>query len=235
MKVATTAIEGEWYRLIPSRFPPVNVYERLGSPALTAGAQRLENLTNPRLASKRRLMDSPALGHISPYRVQNWNHAPFAYLNPEGTHWLDAAFGALDLSKDPETALVVAIERREVFLTRTHEPPIDLDMRLLMTQVVGEFADFEEHEPVASSEVRRAIGRSIHQSGLAGILYRRADACRGRCLSVFRGDVLGQSIQSTHYKFVWDGRSINSVYDFTSGETYRPDDIRATAAERWAA
>jgi hypothetical protein len=235
MEAATISIEEEWYRLIPSRFPPVNVYERLGSASLIAAAQRLEDLTNPRLAAKRRLMESPALGQISPYRVQNWNHAPFAYLNPEGTHWLSPAFGALDLAKDPETALIIAIERREAFLKRTHEKAIDLDMRLLMTEVAGKFANLENHQPISSAEERRAIGQKVYLSGSAGILYRRADACSGRCVSVFRGDVLGKSTQSTHYKFVWDGKSITSVYNFTTGDTFRPGEIRAVAAERWAA
>ncbi|MFN3725441.1 MAG: RES family NAD+ phosphorylase [Allosphingosinicella sp.] len=228
-------ISDRFYRLIPSRFPPVDLYERFGSPALVAGAQRLEGITNPRLASRQRIMTGPQAGTVNPNRLQNWNHAPFAYRNPEGTYWLDPAYGALDLAADEETALAIAVQRREQFLRRTSEPAIDLDMRLLITPVEGDFVDFEEDEPAVEEIERRRLGRVLYEEGVSGILHRRSGLCNARFLSVFKGRVLGASVQATHYRFVWDGSSIRSVYDFGSEQKSTPDSILAAVAQRWAA
>jgi hypothetical protein len=130
----------DWYRLIPSRFPPVDVYERL-APELRAVAQETEALTNPRLAAKARLTGGPASVDENSPRLQNWNHAPFAYTNPEGSYLLSPVHGVMEVAGSEEAALAIAIRRREIFLGRTTELALDLDMRLLSTRIAGEFAD----------------------------------------------------------------------------------------------
>ena len=51
----TCEIDEDYHRLIPSRFPPVPLYARLGSPEIQAAAEALEVRTNPRLQEKERL------------------------------------------------------------------------------------------------------------------------------------------------------------------------------------
>lgn len=215
----------DWYRLIPSRFPPVDVYARL-APALREAALELENLTNPRLQAKERLTGGPAAVDANSPRLQNWNHAPFAYRNPEGSYLLDAVHGAMELAGTVEAALAIAIRRREIFLSRTDEKPMDLDMRLLATPVKGHFVDLRSSLPLDATEaVRRELGRKLFDAGEPGALFHRPERPSDVFLAVFDAAPLGRSVQSTHYRFVWDGTAIASVYDFSTAEEIKRSDL----------
>ena len=227
MEFPSVRLTGRWSRLIPSRFPPVDVYERLGDARLRAAAVRIEGLTNPRLASKARI--EAAAGSCS-HRTQNWNHAPFAYRNPEGSLLLDPARPALELLRTVEEALAYFLVRREAFLGRTDEPPTHLDMRLLRTPVEGDFVDLTRLSPDELGRRGRAIGRSLYDAGASGALFDHPSHGGARTLSVFDGSVLGHTDQATHYRFAWDGARIKSVYDFGSGTEILRNDVVPTGA-----
>ena len=234
MTFQTISLKGPHYRLIPSRFPPIDVYERLGAPVLGAAAKRLEALTNPRLAALGRQEATPnGDGASRSPRYQNWNHAPFAYKGPEGSWLLPPAYGALELALDEPSALLLALVRREAFLARTGEPAIALDMRMLVTEVDGEFADLR-CEPPASREERWALGEQLRKGGVVGALHARVEVPGGVFLSVFDGGVLGGSTQAAHYRFSWNGERIRDVYDF-AGHTIEPRQLMREVAERRAA
>jgi hypothetical protein len=71
------AFEGELFRLIPSRFPPVAVYEGLVANDRFAHLIEVENATNPRLQSEQRLR--AAYPDPAEPKLQNWNLAQFKY------------------------------------------------------------------------------------------------------------------------------------------------------------
>ena len=102
----------------PIAVPPRRVYQRL-APALRAAAPDIEALTNPRLAAKARLSGGPASVDENSPRLQNWNHAPFAYTNPEGSYLLGPVHGVMEVAGSVAAALAIAIRRRETFLERT--------------------------------------------------------------------------------------------------------------------
>jgi hypothetical protein len=224
-----------WYRLIPSRFPPVDVYARL-SPVLREAAPEIEALTNPRLAAKERLAGSPAEIDTASPRLQNWNHAPFAYRNPEGSYLLSAIHGVMELACTVEAALAIAIRRREIFLGRTAESAMDLDMRLLVTPVRGDFANLAVSLALDASETTRwGIGQQLLDQGFLGVVFGRPERPRDLFLSVFDAAPLGRSVQSTHYRFVWDGKVIKSVYDFSTGKEIKRSELLAESNGREAA
>jgi len=224
----------DWYRLIPSRFPPVDVYERL-APAVRAAAPDIEALTNPRLASKTRLTGGNArVDEMSP-RLQNWNHAPFAYRNPEGSYFLGPLYGVMELAGSVEAALAIAICRRETFLSRTSEPPMDLDMRLLSTPIRGEFVDLMSVAADMTQAARWVIGQQLLDKGAAGAVFRRAERPDAQFLAVFDPASVERSVQGTHYRFVWDGTVIKSIYDFSTGEKIMRGDLLRGSPGREAA
>ena len=103
--------KGFGYLLIPSRFPSVEVYRGLVANDRFDALYESEARTNPRLLSKEQLLVSFG-GEGSP-RLQNWNHAPFRYINPEGSRFFPSTLPALELASDPQTALARAVRRRE--------------------------------------------------------------------------------------------------------------------------
>lgn len=217
-------IDEVWLRLIPSRFPPVDVYQRIAAPENWDELHAIEVMTNPRVRERQWLtgLNRVDLGSA---RFQNWNHAPFAYLNPEGSWLLDPFFGVLELSDCLQTALAASIRKRELFLSRTSEPPLDLDMRVLGHRVTGNFIDLTGIDPDLTQSERWQIGENALRSDADGALFMCPYRRGAKCISVFKGDALGKSDQHDHFRFVWDGVAIRTVYSFNDAETLAANEI----------
>lgn len=217
-------IDQTWHRLIPSRFPPVDIYERIASSDTWSELHAIEEMTNPRVRQRELLTGVNRIDLGSP-RLQNWNHAPFTYLNPEGSWLLDPFFGALELSDCLQTALAMCIRKRELFLSRTNEPPIDLDMRVLGHRVTGDFLDLTGLDPNLTQSARWQIGEEALGSGADGALFLSPYRTGGTCVAVFKGEALGKSVQEDHYRFIWDGTAVRSVYAFNDGRKLAANEI----------
>src|SRR5215831_2061642 len=224
MEFDCVTVDGTWYRLIPSRFPPVSLYERVAPEEAWPVVHSVEELTNPRAQVRRLLTGTAHTDEASP-KLQNWNHAPFTYLNPEGTWLLNPLFGAMELCDCLQTALAMSVRKRELFLSRTNEPPLDLDMRVLCTRVKGTFADLRSLDPSLTQKARWQIGEELLNVGANGGQFRCPFRRAGTCLAIFNGDVLERSVQAEHFRFVWDGQRVRSVYSFDKGENFRADDL----------
>jgi hypothetical protein len=214
----TRSFDQDCYQLIPSRFPPVDVYERLESPELRAAALELEQRTNPRLAAMRHVEEAPKPGEKAANQFQNWNHAPFAYKNPAGTYFLGPAFGVAEMAAELTSALVFALRRREEFFSSTSEPPLGQDMRVLCRRVTGTFVDLTAIDPALPQAERWKIGQKLYEDGATGMIHRRSGYAEDRFLSVLDGRVLGRALQGAHYRFIWDGKAVKSIYDFNNKE-----------------
>jgi hypothetical protein len=211
---------GYGYRLIPSRFPSVEVYQGLVANDCFDALYEAEARTNPRLLSKEQLLASYG-GGGSP-RLQNWNHAPFRYINPEGSRFFPSTQPALELANDPQTALARAVRRREIFLGRTNESPIGIDMRMLKTPVSGRFADLTELPLDLDEQECRTAGSKVPET-LAGAAFLSPERPQALCLAVTDNSSLGATIQTVHYRFEWNGSRISKLYAFTeSGEEWDP-------------
>lgn len=224
MNVDYVAVDSSWYRLIPSRFPPVSLYERVASEEVWPIVHSVEDLTNPRAQARRLLTGAAQIDEASP-KLQNWNHAPFTYLNPEGTWLLSPLFGAMELCDCLQTALAMSVRKRELFLSRTDELPLYLDMRVLCTRVKGRFADLRRLDPTLTQTARWQIGEQLLNAGGNGALFSCPVRAAGTCIAIFNGEVLERSVQAEHFRFVWDGQRVKSVYSFDKGENFRADDL----------
>lgn len=232
-----TDVDRDYFLLIPSRFPPVDLYERLG-PA-SERFTKLEDMTNPRLLAKERLIAQGKMqeDEASP-SIQNWNHAPFTYTNPEGSWFFEPTVPCLEMSMERQTALAVSVRRREVFLGRTQEPPINLDMRMLVRRVKSRALDARQVDGAVDPLVRRKIGKEIierrSKDHFDAVLFASPERPSGGRIAVLSGAVLGRAIQSDHYRYSWDGGRINRLYSFdnrtsTGDNVFDPDDLCADA------
>jgi hypothetical protein len=230
------------YLLIPSRFPPVPIYGRIANGNDEQFA-KIESLTNPRLKERDKLiaLSGHQLDETSP-KLQNWNHAPFAYPNPEGTWLFDKTTRFLELSTDKQTALAVSVKKREIFLGRTSQKPIGLDMRMLGRPVIGRFLDARTLSSNLSQTERRNIGATILQrlrtmeknddKIVHGVLFHSSERPTGTRLVVLQRDAVpNRTTQMEHYRFSWNGQRITSLYAFDSNRTddenkLDPDDLK---------
>lgn len=213
-------VDDFFYLLIPSRFPPVPLYRRIAG-GKDDEIANLAELHNPRLKEKRRVLGPVgSVGDEASPRFQNWNHAPFAYANPEGSWFFDRFTRCLEMSLDKQTALAVSVEKREIFLRRTAEEPIGLDMRMLSRRVSGRFLDAKSLPIDLPSNERREHGRQIlarvARDNLSGVLFRSHERPVGTRICVLDGNVLDRAIQGEHFRYVWDGKRISSLYTFNN-------------------
>jgi hypothetical protein len=225
----TRAFDQDCCQLIPSRFPPVDVYERLELPELRAAALELEQHTNPRLAAMKHIETPSKPGDKAAHQFQNWNHAPFVYKNPEGSHFLGPAYGVAEMAVDLTAALLFAVQRREEFFGRTNEGAMGQDMRVLCRRVTGTFTDLTALDPALAQAERWKIGQKLYNDGATGVIHRRPAFAEHRFLSVFDGTALGRALQGAHYRFVWDGKTVKSIYDFSKGDTILREDLLAAS------
>ncbi|MDJ0627613.1 MAG: RES family NAD+ phosphorylase [Rhodobacter sp.] len=207
-----------FFVLIPSRFPPVPLYRRIAD-GYDDDIAAVAELHNPRLREKQRVLGNAgiAVDETSP-RFQNWNHAPFTYSNPEGSWFFDRFVRCLEMSQDKQTALAVSVAKRERFLKRTKEAPIGLDMRMLSRKVSGAFLDAQSVPAELPQEERRKLGTELlaraKRDALAGVLFRSIERPSGTRVCVLDGDVLDRAIQGEHFRYVWDGDRVSTLYAF---------------------
>lgn len=234
MAYPTCDIDGQFHRIIPSRFPPVPLYERLGPPGVQAAAEAYEALTNPRLRAIERLAQESAAANQAP-GLQNWNMAPFEYPNPEGTTFLSPAYKVLELVEGLVPALVVAVERREDFLGGSGEPATDVEMRALVHPVKGRFADLTGVPFEGDQAKRWNLGAELYETEVQGIVFHRPDLPGIRAVTVFDKAALGRAIQSDHFKFVWNGEAVQQIGNFSTHEAMDREQLFARLAGAAAA
>lgn len=237
MTEPTCDIDGEFHRLIPSRFPTVPLYARLGSPEIQAAAEACEARTNPRLhALERMAQEGPAFPGEG--RTQNWNLAPFAYANPEGTTFLDPSHRVLELVAGIRPALALAVLRREAFLGGSAEEALPIEMRALVHKVRGRFIDLTGIPFETDRATRWALGARLYRdapSDVQGIVFLRPDLGNARALTVFDGAALGTATQSDHYRFLWDGEAVRQIGNFSTLEVIEREALFAGLGVRAAA
>lgn len=224
----TVALTGYWYRLIPSRFPTIDIYRRVAPRELWPLAAAIETMTNPRVRLKERVTAGCEHDRAIPPRLQNWNHAPFSYRNPLGTHLLPDSHSILELADSVQTALAVAIRKRERFLSAAKLPLTDVEMRVLKHEVAGRFTDLCDLAPDMPREERWALGQTLFGAGSAGARFRCPDRPSGLRLAVFDPGTLGPAVQTQHFKFHWDGKRIGEIYNYRDDNDGKPllaDDI----------
>ena len=208
------------YRLIPSRFPPVQLFERVAAPEDLEAVFAIEALTNARIRE-----EVGELQLVSPEdRVSGagagYVMAAFTHVSPPGGRFTDGTYGAYYAARDLATAVDETVYHRERFLRATAERPLELDMRVLRARLVAELHDLrglharapEVYHPddYTASQV---LGRRLRELRSWGIVYDSVRRSGGECVAVFRPRALSRCQQTQHLAYVWDGERISTVYE----------------------
>lgn len=213
----------EWassFRLIPSRFPPVEIYQGVVPVEDWDAVKRIETLTNPRLRER----DS-GLGYLLPEDrddiSQNWVVAPFTYPDPDPTAFSDGSYGVCVVAETAETALIEAVRRREIFLRRTGEGKMRLDMRMLKTPLRARLHDLTSANNLDDPSVTQRICRELREAKSYGLLVPGRSET-DRLAVVLRPTAFERAVQAEHYAFIWDGEKIDRIYDYSEGKVIDP-------------
>ena len=202
------------HRLIPSRFPPVSLFDRVARAEDLEAVYAIEALTNDRVREE--------VGTISlvppEERIAGPGTTPimaaFTHLNPEGSRFSDGRYGVYYCAQELDTALAEVRYHQERFLRRTNEGRITLEMRLYLADLDARLVDVrarrEVHDP-DDYHASQAAGRAAREAGRDGLLYRSVRAPGGLCAAVLRPRVLSRCRQSRHFALHYDGQRITDV------------------------
>ncbi len=213
----------EWkpcWRIIPSRFPPIQLFERVTDPDDLEAIFELEALTNPRLRDQ--------VGDIRLVSPEDRVSGPgssiimaaFTHLNPEGSRFTDGTYGVFYAANDLDTAIMETIYHRERFMRATTQPHMELDMRVYLVDLDGDLHDLRGQKsaiPLVYHNENYGAGqhlaRALRKDGSNGIAYDSVRRDDGECVAVFRPRLLSNSRQERHLCYVWNGQRISSVYE----------------------
>jgi hypothetical protein len=221
MEIAVSHLDWQpCYRIIPSRFPPIDLFERIAPPQDWEALMALESLTNDRIRQE--------VGDISLVPVEERMSGPgasvvmaaFTHLNPSGSRFADATFGAYYAAGDVETAIAETKFHREEFLSATKEAPINIEMRVYLADlsaalhdIRGRTADLHDICRADDYGASQALARHLRAEGSAGIAYDSVRRAGGQCVALFRPRTLTNVRQGAHLIYKWNGAEIGQVYE----------------------
>jgi len=207
----------KFYRIIPSQFPPINIFERVVDPKQLDAAWYLESLTNDRLRDQAGELNLvPDEDRVSG-RGSSIVMAAFTHIGRE-SRFSDGSFGVYYAAKTLKTAVYETVFHRQRFLTATNEAPGELDMRAFMARVRKPMRDIRAprfkylHHPddYAPSQL---FGKQHHEKKDWGLVYNSVRDEGGTCVAIFRPPAITIPMQGPALAYVWDGKRINSVYE----------------------
>lgn len=208
------------FRVIPSRFPTIHLFERIADSADWDALYWLESLTNPRLRQEVGAIELVAAEDRVFGPGATVIMAPFTHINPGGSRFADSTFGVFYAAASLSTSIAETRFHREQFLRATRQEPIELDMRSYLADVAARFHDirglraeqpqiYDPDSYVSSQE----LGRRLRRAGSNGIAYDSVRHEGGQCLAIFRPRLIQNLRQGMHLRYVWDGARISRVYE----------------------
>jgi hypothetical protein len=208
------------FRIVPSRFPPIALFEAVADSADQEAVFYIEAMTNERLRE-----DAGELSLVPQEdRVSGPGTSPimaaFTHLNPVGDRFTDGRYGVFYASLAIETAVAETRFHRARFMEATAEPAQELDMRVYAADLAAELHDIrglrDSHPGYyhpTSYAISQELGGRLKDAGSDGIVYLSVRQEGGECAAVFKPRLLSNCRQERHLCYVWDGYAIETIYE----------------------
>lgn len=191
------------YRLIPSRFPPVQTFETVSSADDLDAVLELEGWTNDRLVMHR-LLRLPKAEWVYGVRNASVIMASFLHGSPEGLRFTSSDLGAWYASSALETGLLEVLNglRRELSLTALDEK--SEEYREYTGELRGDFVDIRSghpdlHDP-ESYAASQPFGEQVRASPRTGIAYDSVRDPGGTNWVCYRPKNIDDVVQARHFR-----------------------------------
>ncbi|WP_083452440.1 RES family NAD+ phosphorylase [Candidatus Burkholderia verschuerenii] len=209
------------YRVIPTRFPAVNLFDRVASAQDFEALYALEAMTNDRLRTEVGELDlvpadercfGPGCGPIM---------AAFTHLNPSGSRFSDGSYGVFYCARGKSTAIAETRYHSGLFLAATKEAPLRTQMRLYTVTARGEVIDdlraatSRKPASIRSCSIpttTRSVARCGAQARRASRIHRCRDT-QGECLAARRTTMLHDCRHAAYLEYNWNGETIDYVFE----------------------
>jgi hypothetical protein len=207
------------YRIVPSRFPSINLFDRVASPEDFDALYALEAMTNDRIRDE--VGDIELVPRAE--RLYGEGSGPimaaFTHLNPLGSRFSDGSYGVFYAARERRTAIAETQYHQANFLLATNEPPIQLQMRVYHVDVSGQLHDLrmlDQSDPIYlpdSYAASQSVGRQLRMQGSNGISYHSVRLAEHECVAVFRTTAVSSCRHASQMLYQWDGTKFTDVYE----------------------
>ncbi len=206
------------HRLIPSKFPPVSLFDWATTPEEMEQIALLEGLTNDRLEAE--------LGRINLIPKEDWILGPGSTpIMAAFTHigftsrFSDGSYGIYYAASSLDTAIKETAFHRERFYKASNEPTCSISMREYVAKIKKPLVDITGNEfnvflnPDPDFYVTsQSFGKKIQSENHWGLVYPSTRDKGAECVAIFRPPALTIPDQGRHLKYIWDGTCISEVY-----------------------
>lgn len=204
-------------RIIPTRFPPIELFESLVSADELEIAYAIESLTNDRVQAE--------VGDLHLVPKNEWLTgagasvvmAAFTHIG-RASRFSDGSYGVYYAGRDEETAIAETVFHTERRLRDTDEPAIELDMRCHVGAVEAPLDDIRgprfahlRDPDIATWSRCQSFGAERRGAGAWGLLYRSARCDGGQCIAAFRPRAVSLPVQGRRLRYCWNGERVDHV------------------------
>lgn len=209
-------------RIIPSHFPPIDLFEEVADPTDLDAVHAVEALTNPRLRDQ--------VGELSlvpkAERISGPGTSPimaaFTHSNRAGSRFSAGDYGVYYAARDQATAIAESRYHRECFLKLQDVGPQRLHMRAYAGPVEADWLDLrglKAHHPALYDpddyRPSQDWAREQREHGAWGVLYDSVRRDGGECVAAFRPRACRPVRQAAHFEYYYDGQAITHVARLT--------------------
>lgn len=212
------------YRLVPSRYPPISIFERIADPKDWEALFELDGLTNPRLRQEvGQISLVPASRRVSGPGA-SIVMAPFTHASPaRPTRFSSGTYGVYYAARRFQTALLEVAFHMGRFYRSTADQPHEETFRTYEGGVNstmhdirrGEWSLFLDADP-AKYGAPQELGRQLRETGSNGIVYPSVRHLKGECIAAFWPDVVSIPAQTKHVMLKWNGERISAWFDYST-------------------
>jgi hypothetical protein len=194
------------FRLIPSRFPPIGLFDTVATPADMEAAMELAGWTNDRLVAER----------VARLPREDWVYgrpnasivmAAFLHVQPGGSRFNSPDLGAWYASAALTTAAAEVGHHLRREAVATGQPTMRRQYRCYQARLSGRFVDIrgqreqrpEVYDPRHLGPAQ-SLGESVRASDHAGIIWESLRHVGGVCVVSFRPTQVLDVTQTDHFE-----------------------------------
>jgi RES domain len=209
-------------RIVPTRYPAINLFDRVADAADFDALYALESMSNDRLRDELGQIESvprderlfgPGSGPIM---------AAFTHVNVLGSRFSAGSYGVFYAARQRATALAETRYHHGRFLAATKEAAMHLPMRLYHVAIDAKLHDLRPEAAVPAAvyhptdySAPQALGARLRSAGSVGVAYRSVRHERGQCVGLFKPKGASACLHAAYLLYAWDGQRFSDVYEKT--------------------
>ncbi|WP_368164340.1 RES family NAD+ phosphorylase [Aeromonas sp. R6-2] len=207
------------YRIIPSRYPTIHVFEDVANADELEAVWAIEALTNDRLSEEAgKLSRVPKEDWLVGVPGGSYVMAAFTHINPEGARFTTGDFGGYYCAPLLDTAIKETVYHQERIFNYTNEPAQRIQMRVLCTEFNAMMVDITGDQFLTTPlyhatdySQSQAFAQQQKAQGVDGITYRSVRHNDHDCYVLYRPRLVTQICQAQHLEYHWNGSAITNV------------------------